>query len=124
MQKQAAVFSAAVTTAASNVGMALAGGQSEGASSSLIQAAPPRRSPRAGMGLPLGIDDSRESTVLALVFGVFFLTYYNWAKDQPDRSASSSSSSLHPFSRLLPPLVTLPPRSDSDFFGEYDERRK
>ena len=44
-----------------------------------------------------GIDDGRETTVLALVFGIFFATYYNWAKDQPD--------------------------SESDFFGEIDDRR-
>ena len=51
-----------------------------------------------GTGLVLGIDDGRETTVLTLVFGAFFWLYYNWAKDQPD--------------------------SDSDFFAEYDERRK
>ena len=51
-----------------------------------------------GTGLVLGIDDGRETTVLTLVFGSFFWLYYNWAKDQPD--------------------------SDSDFFAEYDERRK
>ena len=58
---------------------ALAGGQSE------------------GTGLSLGIDDPREGTVLWVIGGFFFFTYYNWAKEQPD--------------------------SDSDFFGEYDERR-
>jgi len=50
-----------------------------------------------GTGLSLGIDDGREGTVLTVIFGFFFLVYYNWAKDQPD--------------------------SDSDFFAEYDERR-
>ena len=58
---------------------ALAGGQSE------------------GTGLSLGIDDPREGTVLWVIGGFFFFTYYNWAKEQPD--------------------------SDSDFFAEYDERR-
>ena len=58
---------------------ALAGGQSE------------------GTGLSLGIDDPREGTVLWVIGGFFFATYYNWAKEQPD--------------------------SDSDFFAEYDERR-
>ena len=56
---------------------ALAGGQSE------------------GTGLSLGIDDPREGTVLWVIGGFFFFTYYNWAKEQPD--------------------------SDSDFFAEYDE---
>ena len=51
-----------------------------------------------GTGLVLGIDDGRETVVLSVVFGAFFTLYYNWAKDQPD--------------------------SDSDFFAEYDERRK
>jgi hypothetical protein len=50
-----------------------------------------------GTGLSLGIDDPREATVLTLIGGFFFATYYNWAKEQPD--------------------------SDSDFFAEYDERR-
>lgn len=50
-----------------------------------------------GMGLPWGIDDDRETLVTVVIFGLFFALYYNWAKDQPD--------------------------SDSDFFGEYDERR-
>lgn len=50
-----------------------------------------------GMGLPWGVDDDRETLVTVVIFGLFFTLYYNWAKDQPD--------------------------SDSDFFGEYDERR-
>ena len=45
---------------------ALAGGQSE------------------GTGLSLGIDDPREGTVLWVIGGFFFATYYNWAKEQPD----------------------------------------
>jgi len=69
---------AAVATAFAPLA-AFAGGQSE------------------GTGLSLGIDDGREGTVLTVIFGFFFLVYYNWAKDQPD--------------------------SDSDFFAEYDERR-
>ncbi|KAJ1460374.1 hypothetical protein M885DRAFT_495055 [Pelagophyceae sp. CCMP2097] len=79
LQKQGVVAAAAFTTAASNVGMAFAGGQSE------------------GTGLVFGIDDNRELTALALVFGSFFALYFNWAKEQPD--------------------------SDSDFFGEIDDRR-
>jgi hypothetical protein len=50
-----------------------------------------------GTGLSLGIDDGREGTVILVIFGFFFLVYFNWAKEQPD--------------------------SDSDFFAEYDERR-
>uniref|UniRef100_A0A7S3NIS3 PSII 6.1 kDa protein n=1 Tax=Aureoumbra lagunensis TaxID=44058 RepID=A0A7S3NIS3_9STRA len=70
---------AAVMTAASNVQMAMAGGQSE------------------GMGLTLGIDDPRELVAALAVGTAFWTLYYNWAKDQPD--------------------------NESDFFGEYDDRR-
>lgn len=70
---------AAVATASVNILPALAGGQAE------------------GTGLTLGIDDSREFYVLAVVFAGFWVLYFNWAKDQPD--------------------------NDSDFFAEYDERR-
>jgi len=69
---------AAVATAFAPLA-AFAGGQSE------------------GTGLSLGIDDGREGTVILVIFGFFFLVYFNWAKEQPD--------------------------SDSDFFAEYDERR-
>lgn len=79
LEKAAATVGAAVTTAAINVNVALAGGQSE------------------GTGLTLGIDDGRETIALFGVFFAFFTLYYNWAKGQPD--------------------------SDSDFFGEIDDRR-
>lgn len=72
-------FSLAAAATAFSPLAAFAGGQSE------------------GTGLPLGVDDGREGIALTCVFGFFFATYYNWAKDQPD--------------------------SESDFFGEYDERR-
>mmetsp|Transcript_22723 Transcript_22723/g.69853 ORF Transcript_22723/g.69853 Transcript_22723/m.69853 type:complete len:108 (+) Transcript_22723:70-393(+) len=77
--KVAPAVAAAVTVAQTNVGMAVAGGQSE------------------GTGLIFGIDDGRETLVLAVVFFGFFTLYNGWAAGQPD--------------------------SNSDFFGEYDERR-
>lgn len=77
--KAAPAVAAAVTVAQTNVHMAVAGGQSE------------------GTGLIFGIDDGRETLVLAVVFFGFFTLYNGWAAGQPD--------------------------SNSDFFGEYDERR-
>jgi len=50
-----------------------------------------------GTGLIFGIDDNRELLVLGVIFFGFFTLYNGWASGQPD--------------------------SDSDFFGEYDERR-
>jgi hypothetical protein len=50
-----------------------------------------------GTGLALGIEDEREGIALLCVGGFLFSVFFNWSKDQPD--------------------------SDSDFFGEYDERR-
>ena len=67
---------------------ALAGGQSE------------------GTGLSLGIDDPREGTVLWVIGGFFFFTYYNWPRSSPTRTATSSRSTTSAASRLS---VTTPP---------------
>ena len=50
-----------------------------------------------GTGLALGIEDVREGYALLGMGGFMFAVFFRWSAEQPD--------------------------SDSDFFGEYDERR-
>ena len=50
-----------------------------------------------GTGLALGIEDVREGYALLGMGGFMFAVFFRWSAEQPD--------------------------ADSDFFGEYDERR-